>query len=46
MYGIMPQELFFVVAVVFSGSWDFLYSRRKQLFISELNNAYFARHLF
>ena len=36
---------------LFSGSsvqwaWDFLYGRCKQLFVSELNNAYFSRHLF
>jgi len=47
MQGILPRQLFFVVAaVVYSGSWDFLYGRCKQLFVSELNNAYFSRHLF
>ena len=35
-----------VVAVVYSGSWDFLYGQCKQLFVSELNHAYFSRHLF
>jgi len=39
MYGILPRQLFFVAAVVCSGSWDFLYCRCKQLFVSELNNA-------
>jgi len=39
MYGILPQQLFFVAAVVYSGSWDFLYGRCKQRFVSELNNA-------
>ena len=46
MYGILPQQLFFVAAVVYSGSWDFLYGRCKQLFVSEFINAYFSRHLF
>ena len=46
MYDILPRQLFFVAAVVYSGSWDFLYDRCKQLFVSELNNAYFSRHLF
>jgi len=46
MYGILLRQLFFVAAVVYSGSWDFLYGRCKQLFVSELNNAYFSRHLF
>jgi len=46
MYGILPPQLFFVAAVVYSWSWDFLYGRCKQLFVSELNNAYFSRHLF
>jgi len=44
MYGILLRQLFFVVAVVYSGL--FLYGRRKQLFVSELNNAYFSRNLF
>ena len=39
MYGILPRQLFFVAAVVYIGSWDFLYGRCKQLFVSELNNA-------
>jgi len=26
--------------------WDFLYGRCKRLFVIELNNAYFSRHLF
>jgi len=46
MYGILLRQLFFVVAVVYSGSWDFLYGRSKQLFVIELNNAYFSRHSF
>jgi len=46
MYGILPQQLFFVAAIVYSGSWDFLYGRCKQLFAGELNHAYFSRHLF
>jgi len=46
MYSILLRQLFFVAAVVYSGSWDFLYGRCKQLFVSELNNAYFSRHLF
>jgi len=46
MYGILLRQLFFVAAVVYSGSWDFLYDRCKQLFVSELNNAYFFKHLF
>ena len=46
MYGILLRQLFFVVAVVCIGSWDFLCGRCKQLFVSELNNAYFSRHLF
>ena len=33
MYGIFRQQLFFVVVVVHSGSWDFLYGRCKQLFL-------------
>jgi len=41
MYGILPQQVFFVAAVVYSGLWDFLYGRCKELFVSELNNAYF-----
>jgi len=44
MYGILLRQLFFVVAVVYSGL--FLYGRWKQLFVSELNNAYFSRNLF
>jgi len=46
MYGILLRQLFFVVAVVYGGSWDFLYGWCKQLFVSELNNAYFSRNLF
>jgi len=46
MYGILPRQLFFVAAVVYSGSWDFLYGRCKQRFVSELNNAYFSRIYF
>jgi len=45
MYGILLQQLFSVVAVVYIGSWDILYGRCKQLFVIELNNAYFSRHL-
>jgi len=40
MYGILPRQLFFVAAVVYSGSWYFLYDRCKQLFVSELNNVF------
>ena len=43
MYGILLRQLFFVAAFVYSGSWDFLYGRCKQLFVSELNNAYFSK---
>jgi len=46
MYGILTRQLFFVAAVVYSGSWDFLYGLCKQFFVSELNNAYFSKHLF
>jgi len=46
MYGILPRQIFFVAAVVYSGSWDCLYGQRKELFVTELNNAYFSRHLF
>jgi len=46
MYGILPRQLFFVVAVVYSGSWDLLYGRCKELFVSELNDAYFSGDLF
>jgi len=47
MYGILPRQLFFVAAVVYSGSWDFLYMADvNNFFVSELNNAYFSRHLF
>jgi len=35
------RQLFFVAAVVYSGSCDFLCGQYKQLFVSELNNAYF-----
>ena len=41
-YGNLLRQLFFVAAVVYSGSWDFLYGQCKQLFVSELNNAYFS----
>ena len=45
MYGILPRQLFFVAAVVYSGSWDFFYmADKRRLFVSELNNAYFSRH--
>jgi len=30
MYGILLRQLFFVAAVVYSGSWEFLYGRCKQ----------------
>jgi len=46
VYDILLRKLFFAVAVVYSGSWDFSYGRCKQLFVSELNNAYFTEHLF
>jgi len=42
MYGILLRQLFFIAAVVYSGLWDFLYGRYKQLFVNELNNAYFS----
>jgi len=45
MYDILLRQLFFVAAVEYSGSWDFLYGQCKQPFDSELNNAYFSRHL-
>ena len=37
MYRILLRQLFFVAAVVYSGSRDFLYGRCKQLIVSELN---------
>jgi len=42
VYGILLRQLFFVAAVVM----EFLYGLCKQLFVSELNNAYLSRHLF
>ena len=39
MYGILLRQLFFLAAIVYSGSWDFLYGQCKQLFVSEINNA-------
>jgi len=42
MCGILLRQLFFVVAVVYSGSWDFFYGRCKQLFVIELKNASFS----
>ena len=45
-YGILLRQLFFVAAVVYSGSWDFLYGRCKQLFVSEFNNGYLSRRFF
>ena len=33
MYGILLRQLFFVASVLYSGSWDFLYGRCKQLFV-------------
>ena len=36
MYGILPRQLFFVAAVRYSGTWNFLYGRWKLLFVSEL----------
>jgi len=44
MYGILSRQLFFVAAVVYSGSWDILYGRCKQRFVNELNYASFSRH--
>jgi len=35
MYGILLRQLFFVAVVVYSGPWDFLCGRCKQLFVSE-----------
>ena len=46
MYGILLRQLFFVAAVVYSGSWDFLYGRCKPLLVGELNTAYFFRLYF
>jgi len=40
MYGILPRQLFFVAAVLYSGSWDVLYGQFKQFFVSELNNLF------
>ena len=40
MYGILPRQLFFVAAVLYSGSWDVLYGQCKQFFVSELNNLF------
>jgi len=36
MYGILPRQIFFAVAVVYSGSWDCLYGQCKEPFVSEL----------
>ena len=36
MYGILPRQLFFVVTVVYSGSWDCSYGQCKELSVSEL----------
>jgi len=33
MYGILPRQLFFVAAVVYSGLLNFLYGRCKQLLL-------------
>ena len=46
MYGILPRMFFFVAAVVYSGLWDFYMADVNNFFVSELNNAYFSRHLF
>ena len=46
MYDILPRQIFFVAAVVYSGSWDFLYGRCKQLFVSELNNVFFSPDIY
>jgi len=46
MCSILLRQLFFVAAVVYCGSWDFLYGQCKQLFVIELNIAHFASHLF
>jgi len=40
IYGILRRQFFFVAAVVYNGSWDFLYGQCKQFFVSELNNAF------
>ena len=45
-YGILLKQLFFVASDVYIGSWDFLYGRCKQHFVSELNNVYFSIHSF
>ena len=36
IYGNLPRQIFFVAGVLYCGSWDFLYGRCKQLFVSEL----------
>jgi len=46
MYGILLRKLSFVVALGTVGHRIFLYGQWKQLFVSELNNAYLSRHLF
>jgi len=43
MYSILPRQLFFVAAVVYSGSWDFLYGRCTQFFVSELKICLFLQ---
>ena len=45
MYGILLRRLFFVAAVLYSGSC-FFYMADVNNFFSELDNAYFSRHLF
>jgi len=46
MYGILLRQLFFVAAVVYSWSLDFFYMGDvNNFFDSELNSAYFSRHL-
>jgi len=46
MYGILLQHLFFVAAVVYSRSCDFYVADENIFFASEVNNAYFCKHLF
>jgi len=47
MYGILLRHLFFfVAAVVYSQLWDFFYMIDVNIFVSELNNAYFSREIY
>jgi len=49
-YGMVNVDLYSAIITkvsnaLYSGSWDFLYGQCKQIFVSELNNAYFSRHI-